>query len=71
MPPRCEDVYLAFEFYCGTKEIGYQALYRIDESIKYWRRFIPKDGMLLSEILDSVGTTASHGRVHGYDRAEG
>ena len=51
MPDRCEDIYLIQEVYMSTKEVGYQGLYRIQESTDYLRKFIPKDGMRLSEIL--------------------
>jgi sugar phosphate isomerase/epimerase len=59
MPPVCEDIYLTFEFYGGTKDIGYQLLYRIDESVKFWRRFVPRDGMRLSELLERMASVES------------
>lgn len=52
MPDRCEDIYLIQEVYMSTKEVGYQGLYRIQESTDYLRKFIPKDGMRLSELLE-------------------
>ena len=51
MPPRVEDIYLIQEIYMSTKEVGYQGLWRIRESTDYLRRFIPQDGMRLSELL--------------------
>ncbi len=51
MPERCEDIYLIQEVYMSTKEVGYQGLWRIQESTDYLRKFIPKDGMRLSELL--------------------
>lgn len=51
MPARCEDIYLIQEVYMSTKEVGYQGLWRMQESTNYIREFIPKDGMTLSELL--------------------
>ncbi len=56
MPERCEDVYLTFELYASTKQIGYQVLYELRRSVEYWREFIPKDGMRLSELLKRAQT---------------
>ncbi len=52
MPEKCEDIYLIQEVYMSTKEVGYQGLHRIQESTDYLRKFIPKDGMRLSELLE-------------------
>jgi hypothetical protein len=49
-PKKCEDVYLTFEIYSATMEINYNILYNLQKSVDYWRRFIPKDGMRLSEL---------------------
>ncbi len=51
MPPRCEHLYLILELYMSTRDIGYQGLYQIAQSVEYLRRFIPRDGMRLSELL--------------------
>lgn len=55
MPPVCEDIYLIQELYMSTKDIGYQGLYKIRQSTDYLRRFIPRDGMRLSELLKLNG----------------
>lgn len=52
MPAPCEDIYLIQEVYLSTVEVGYQGLYRIQESTDYLRKFIPRDGMRLSELLE-------------------
>ena len=52
MPPRAEKIYLIQELYVSTKDNGYQALHRLGWSTDYLRRFIPKDGMRLSELLE-------------------
>lgn len=51
LPPRCEHIYLIQEMYLSTKDIGYQGLHRLAWSTDYLRRFIPRDGMRLSELL--------------------
>lgn len=52
LPPRCEAIYLIQELYLSTKDIGYQGLHRLAWSTDYLRRFIPRDGMRLSELLE-------------------
>lgn len=52
MPPRCERIYLIQEMYLSTKDIGYQGLHKLGWSTDYLRRFIPKDDMPLSELLE-------------------
>lgn len=52
MPERCSDIYLIQELYLSTRDIGYQGLYKLQASTDYLRRFIPHDGMLLSELLE-------------------
>ncbi len=51
MPERCEDIYLIQELYLSTKDVGYQGIHKLTTSTNYLRRFIPKDGMRLSELL--------------------
>ena len=51
MPPQCSDIYLIQELYLSTKDIGYQGLYKLKQSTDYLRRFIPEDGLRLSELL--------------------
>ena len=52
MPPRLNHIYLMFELYIKTIEIGYQGLYNIGQSVDYFRKFIPRDDMYLSELID-------------------
>lgn len=51
LPPRCAAIYLIQELYLSTRDIGYQGLHRLAASTDYLRRFIPRDGMRLSELL--------------------
>lgn len=52
LPARCEHIYLIQELYLSTKDVGYQGLHRLGWSTDYLRRFIPKDDMRLSELLE-------------------
>ena len=52
MPARCDHIYLIQELYLSTKDIGYQGLYKLGWSTDYLRRFIPRDDMRLSELLE-------------------
>lgn len=52
MPKPCEDIYLIQELYLSTKDIGYQGLHTLKESTDYLRKFIPRDGMTISELLE-------------------
>lgn len=55
MPPRCQDLYLIQELYLSTKDIGYQGLHKLQTSTDYLRKFVPRDGMKLSELLAMHG----------------
>lgn len=50
MPPKCGEVMLTLESFLGTAGNPYDLIDRLKESVAYWRRWIPEDGMKLSEI---------------------
>lgn len=52
LPQRCEDIYLIQELYLSTKDIGYQGIHKLKTSTDYLRKYIPEDGMKLSELLE-------------------
>lgn len=52
MPPMVDDIYLTFEIFPHTYDTKREILSVLEESVKYWRQWIPKDGMLLSELID-------------------
>lgn len=52
LPPRVEDIYLTFEIFPHTYDTKREILSILAESVKYWRKWIPRDGMLLSELID-------------------
>jgi len=51
MPPKCAEIYLIIEVFAGTSEIPYDILKKLEESVLYWRDFIPDDGLSLEELL--------------------
>lgn len=51
MPPRCGEVVLTLEPFISTAGSAYDLLEELEESVAYWRGFIPRDGMRLSEIV--------------------
>ncbi len=46
----CESIYLTLEIFSGTSETTNSIINKITESVKYWRKFIPRDGMTLDEL---------------------
>lgn len=51
MPPKCNEIYLTIEVFAGTSEIPYDIIKKLEESVLYWRDFIPEDGLTLDELL--------------------
>lgn len=51
MPQRCGEIYLTLELFSGTTSIMEKVLQNCRESVFYWRKFIPKDGMYLDELI--------------------
>ena len=49
MPPACEEITLTLEPFLGTAGNTYDMLDELWDSVAYWRRFIPEDGMRLSQ----------------------
>ena len=47
MPDRCEKIYLTLEVFGGTADLPVDIEYKIKDSVEYWRKFIPEDGMVL------------------------
>lgn len=51
MPPRVKEIYLAFELFFGVTESAGDILDAVSESIKLWRKYIPRDGLSLNELI--------------------
>jgi hypothetical protein len=49
-PPRCKEIYLTIEVFSGTAERPTEILAKIRQSVAYWRRFVPEDGLALDQL---------------------
>jgi hypothetical protein len=54
MPKRSNEIYLTLEMFSGTTSFMHDVLYDIKKSIDYWRRFVPKDGLRLDELVKKL-----------------
>jgi hypothetical protein len=52
MPPKVRDIYLTFEIFPHTSDTKREIVSALEESVRYWRKWIPEDGALLSELID-------------------
>ena len=50
MPPKCDEITLTLEPFVGTAGSIFDACEEIAVSVDYWRQFVPRDGMRLSEL---------------------
>lgn len=51
MPSPCGEVVFTLEPFIGTAGNNYDALEELETSVRYWRKYIPADGMRLSEAV--------------------
>jgi len=51
MPPKCKEIYLTIEVFAGTSEIPYDIIKKLEESVLYWRDYIPEDGLSLDILV--------------------
>ncbi|BBH23056.1 hypothetical protein Back11_44010 [Paenibacillus baekrokdamisoli] len=61
MPPRCEELFLTLEIFSGTSEMNTDIIRKMEDSVRYWRHFIPRDGIRLSEALKACGAVTTDG----------
>jgi hypothetical protein len=55
LPPRCTRICLTFEIFPHTFDRPRDILPGLEESVRYWRRWVPEDGMSLSALLTRQG----------------
>lgn len=51
MPEPCEKIFLTFEIFIGAAAPIHDALEQIRTSVRYWRKWIPEDGLPLSALI--------------------
>ena len=51
MPKPCSDIYLTLEVFSGTSEPPSGIIRKLQESLRYWRRWIPEDGVTLDQLV--------------------
>lgn len=51
LPPRCETLYLTLEIFPLSMDPPNKIMRELRESVALWRQYIPRDGLLLSELL--------------------
>jgi len=51
MPPEAQEIFLTLEVFSKTTDTEADIINRMEQSVAYWRRFIPQDGMGLEELL--------------------
>jgi sugar phosphate isomerase/epimerase len=51
MPPRCEEIYLTLEIFSEAADLPVDIIEGLAESAEYWRRYVPKDGLTIRELL--------------------
>lgn len=54
MPAKCSEVVLTLEPFISTAGDNYTEIRNLEASVAYWRHFIPKDGMLLSDAIAAL-----------------
>ena len=52
MPQKCHDIYLTLELFSGTTSIMQQVMDEYAQSVRYWRSYIPEDGLPLDQLLE-------------------
>ena len=51
LPQRCGEIVLTLEPFVGTAGNTTDALEEIAQSVQYWRQYLPRDGMRLSDVI--------------------
>ena len=51
LPPKCKTIYLTLEIFPPTSERPDNILRYMEDSVKYWRAFVPEDGLSLQELI--------------------
>jgi len=50
-PPKVDEIYLTFEIFSSNIDSNYHIINNLKETLEYWRKFIPMDGITLDKLL--------------------
>lgn len=50
LSPPVKEIYLTLEIFSGTADITVDIISRLEKTVEYWRKFIPKDGENLMKL---------------------
>jgi hypothetical protein len=51
MPPKCDEICLSFEVFAANIDMNYDTIRRFEETARYWRQFVPEDGVPLDQLI--------------------
>jgi len=54
LPDRVTEIYLTIEVFSGTAETPENIRKKVQDSVDYWRRFVPEDGKTVDKLLDRL-----------------
>lgn len=54
MPPKADEIYLAFEIFGSNTEYSYEIVNKLRETAIYWKQFVPENGMELNILLERL-----------------
>ena len=54
MPPRVGTITLTLEMFSATADYHHVILERLRETVAYWRRFVPEDGMTVDQLVEEA-----------------
>ena len=54
LPEPCDEIYLTLELFFGNACPASEILSQMEESVRWWRKSIPEDGLRLNELLESL-----------------
>ena len=50
-PPRCRDIWMTVRLRFPASKITYEVKEELSSSVRWWRKFIPEDGLTLDALL--------------------
>jgi hypothetical protein len=54
--PPVGDIYLSFELFFSNMDTKYKIFEHLGDTLKYWRQFVPEDGITLDEAVSRIKT---------------